>query len=161
VTAQAPNPQHSQRKRNIQMTQTNKTIEEEFIELFDNWTSNTTTEQNPKDEQSQHPEAEDYTNPENGHNPYQEVARLKKAMKIATIAIHHNKNPTEENCYTIAKQIRCNKPSQRTIELVQELVNTNNTYNQTTTNNETEKPSDKTPPKNGAQQKKTKTRTKK
>lgn len=80
------------------------------------------------DERSPRANAEDYTNPDNGHNPYEEVERLKKAMKIAIIALQHNEIPTEMTCHRIARQIRCNKPSKRTVELVQELVRTNATY---------------------------------
>jgi hypothetical protein len=146
--------------------QKEETATVDFNELFDNWIksqhnpTSKTKEENPEDEQSRQPDAEDYTNPQNGHNPYQEVERLKKAMKIAIIALHYNQAPTDETCYKIAAQIRCNKPSERTIELVQELVKTNTTYMQAQkselTNKETIKLGGKTPQKNGAQQKETK-----
>ena len=89
----------------------------------------------PTDELSTHPESESGEGVwENDHNPYEEVERLKKAMKVALVILANTSNDlviksaSDAAIRNVAKKLGLNAPSQRTIELVNELILANAKY---------------------------------
>jgi len=83
----------------------------------------------PRDELSDHPESEGGEGVwENDHNPYEEIERLKKAMKIALVILANVSNDlvvksaSDTTIRNVAKKLGLNAPSQRTIELVNYLL---------------------------------------
>lgn len=99
----------------------------------DGYPSKETTK--PNDELSSHPESEGGEGVwENDHNPYEEVERLKKAMKVALVILANVSNDlviksaSDTTIRNVAKKLGLNAPSQRTIELVNELILANAKY---------------------------------
>jgi len=62
---------------------------------------------------------------ETGHNPYEEITRLNKAIKIAVVSVKYGiPLESEQEVRMLAKKLGQNPPSDRTIQLAKEMTAT-------------------------------------
>lgn len=62
---------------------------------------------------------------ETGHNPYEEITRLNKAIKIAVVSIKYGiPLESEQEVRMLARKLGQNPPSERTIQLAREMTAT-------------------------------------